>query len=62
MQKGAKIRVYVPSSLGYGSSGKPPKIKPNEHLMFEIELVDIKDKMPQQPMNNMPQIQVQPKN
>jgi FKBP-type peptidyl-prolyl cis-trans isomerase len=62
MQKGAKIRVYVPSSLGYGSSGKPPKIKPNEHLMFDIELVDIKDKMPQQPMNNMPQIQVPPNN
>lgn len=48
MQKGAKVRVYIPSMLGYGSTGKPPKIQPNEHLMFDLELLDIQTKVPGQ--------------
>lgn len=49
MQKGAKVKVYIPSSLGYGPNGNPPKIKPNENLVFDLELVDIKEKAPSQP-------------
>jgi FKBP-type peptidyl-prolyl cis-trans isomerase FkpA len=49
MQKGGKIKVYIPSSLGYGAQGRAPLIKPNEHLTFELELLDIKDKAPAQP-------------
>lgn len=48
MQKGAKVRVYIPSMLGYGSSGKPPKIGPNEHLVFDLELLDIQTNAPGQ--------------
>lgn len=55
MQKGAKARVYVPAMLGYGSTGKPPRIKPNQHLIFDLELVDIQSTPP-----NQQAIQVQP--
>jgi FKBP-type peptidyl-prolyl cis-trans isomerase FkpA len=46
MQKGAKIKVYVPAALGYGAQGREPKIKPNEHLIFDLELLDIKAQAP----------------
>lgn len=39
--KGGKVKVFVPSALAYGAQGSPPKIKPNENLIFELELVDI---------------------
>ena len=41
MNVGSKFRVVVPSSLGYGERGNPPKIGPNATLVFEIELVEI---------------------
>jgi FKBP-type peptidyl-prolyl cis-trans isomerase len=41
--KGGKARIYIPSMLGYGMQGAPPKIKPYEHLIFDIELVDIQE-------------------
>ncbi|HEX4959017.1 MAG TPA: FKBP-type peptidyl-prolyl cis-trans isomerase [Lacibacter sp.] len=40
--KGGKAKIFVPSSLGYGAQGNPPAIKPNENLIFEVELIDIK--------------------
>lgn len=43
MPKGTKATLYVPSSLGYGSTGYPPEIPPNANLIFEVELVDFKD-------------------
>jgi len=50
LQKGGKGRIYIPSLLGYGAQGNPPKIKPNEILIFEIELLDISDvPFPEQP-------------
>jgi FKBP-type peptidyl-prolyl cis-trans isomerase len=56
--KGGKAKIYIPSMLGYGMQGAPPKIKPYEHLIFEVELLDIA--MPEKPkMPEMPQ-QVQP--
>lgn len=50
--KGGKGRIYIPSSLGYGAQGAPPVIKPNESLIFDIEVVDVKDKPenPQEPI------------
>jgi FKBP-type peptidyl-prolyl cis-trans isomerase FkpA len=39
---GGKAKIYIPSMLGYGMQGAPPKIKPYEHLIFEVETVDIK--------------------
>lgn len=48
LSKGEKARVYVPSLLGYGAQGSPPKISPNENLIFELELLDISDTPPNQ--------------
>jgi FKBP-type peptidyl-prolyl cis-trans isomerase len=46
LSKGEKVRVYIPSALGYGQSGRPPQIQPNEILVFEMEAADISDKQP----------------
>jgi FKBP-type peptidyl-prolyl cis-trans isomerase len=48
LSKGEKARVYIPSALGYGPQGSPPKIQPNEVLIFELETLDITDKQPEQ--------------
>ncbi len=42
MAKGSKWELYIPSKLAYGPGGFPPKIGPNELLVFKVELVDIK--------------------
>lgn len=49
MQKGSRFKVYIPSMLGYGQNGNPPRIKAFENLIFELEMLDIKDKAPEQP-------------
>ncbi len=41
MKIGDKARVFIPSFLGYGASGRPPRIPPNTNLVFDIELVGI---------------------
>ena len=38
--KGAKGKIYIPSSLGYGPSGAGGVIPPNAVLIFEIEVLD----------------------
>jgi FKBP-type peptidyl-prolyl cis-trans isomerase FkpA len=40
IQKGGKIRLFIPSYYGYGKEGKGP-IPPNTALDFTIELVDV---------------------
>lgn len=42
MSVGAKWEVVIPANLAYGERGAGGVIGPNETLMFEIELVDIK--------------------
>jgi len=42
MRVGDYWRVYVPAELAYGDRGQPPRIGPNEALVFELKLVDIK--------------------
>lgn len=39
MKKGDKIKIIIPSALGYGASGRPPKIPGNSVLLFDMELV-----------------------
>jgi FKBP-type peptidyl-prolyl cis-trans isomerase FkpA len=41
MQEGAKYRFTVPAHLAYGARGMPPKIGPNQTLMFDVELLEV---------------------
>ena len=41
MKEGDKWEVVIPSALGYGEAGAPPKIPPNTPLVFEITLVEV---------------------
>ncbi len=43
LSKGAKATLYIPSALGYGARGAGANIPPNSVLMFDVELVDIKE-------------------
>jgi len=42
MHVGDKWKVVIPPQLAYGERGELPRIGPNEALVFEIELVDIR--------------------
>ena len=42
MPQGSKWKIFVPANLAYGEMGAGPKIGPNETLIFEIELLEIK--------------------
>ncbi|HWR32530.1 MAG TPA: FKBP-type peptidyl-prolyl cis-trans isomerase [Chitinophagaceae bacterium] len=47
MRPGGSARVYIPSILGYGGNPNPRSgIKPFEHLIFDIEIVDVKNSAP----------------
>lgn len=50
MNKGAKIKVYIPSILAYAGNPGSPNLKPYENLIFDIELLDIQDKEPVKPV------------
>jgi len=41
MKVGGRVRVVIPSDLGYGPDGQAPVIGPNQVLVFEIELLAI---------------------
>jgi FKBP-type peptidyl-prolyl cis-trans isomerase FkpA len=47
VKKGAKAKVYIPSSLGYGATPPPgAPIKPYEHLVFDFTVLDVQEKAP----------------
>jgi FKBP-type peptidyl-prolyl cis-trans isomerase len=54
LRKGAVARIYVPSMLAYGGNPGHPDIKPYENLIFDVAIVDVKEKMPEQPPTNLP--------
>jgi len=47
MVEGDQWEMYIPSELGYGDSGSPPKIKGGDLLIFKMEIIKINgDKVP----------------
>jgi FKBP-type peptidyl-prolyl cis-trans isomerase FkpA len=42
MKVGAKYKFVIPSALGYGPAGAPPKIPGGATLVFEVELFSVK--------------------
>jgi len=43
MKEGDKWMLYIPSDLGYGQRGAGATIGPNETLIFELELLEVKE-------------------
>lgn len=43
IKKGGKMRILIPSELGYGSTSRP-NIPPNSVLDFDVELIELKTK------------------
>ncbi|UAY52472.1 FKBP-type peptidyl-prolyl cis-trans isomerase [Ferruginibacter albus] len=41
LKKGAKATIFIPSSLAYGKRGAGADIKPNENLVFDVDIVDV---------------------
>lgn len=51
--KGGKIMLYVPHSLGYGEQGNPG-VPPESTLVFEVELLEVKDAPAAAPTFSLP--------
>jgi FKBP-type peptidyl-prolyl cis-trans isomerase len=53
INKGGKIKLYVPANLAYGDDGRPG-IPPGSTLIFDVELLEIKPTPPAPPADAMP--------
>lgn len=43
MNPGTKLRLVIPSEQAYGENGAAPQIQPNSVLVFDVELLSIKE-------------------
>jgi FKBP-type peptidyl-prolyl cis-trans isomerase FkpA len=46
LSQGTKARLFIPSGLAYGEASPSPDIKANENLIFDIEVLEVKDQAP----------------
>lgn len=42
MKVGGRREMLLPANIAYGATGKPPKIAPNEALVFTVDLLAVK--------------------
>jgi peptidylprolyl isomerase len=42
MKVGGRREIVIPPALGYGSTGSPPAVAPNETLVFVVDLVGVR--------------------
>ena len=59
MKKGSVGKFLIPSYLGYGKNGAPPKIAPNSNLVFNIKVADIVTEQQYQEEMRKQQMQMQ---
>lgn len=44
MKPGSTWKLFIPAGLAYGERGAPPRIGPNEVLIFEVKLLSVEKK------------------